>query len=57
MFPFVKKVMNNTINKDYFIEKVVVEAWRDTRINYFANNNATFYIILISCFVFDIYRF
>ena len=24
--------MNNTINKDYFIEKVVVEAWRDTRI-------------------------
>ena len=24
--------MNNTSNKDYFIEKIVVEVWRDTRI-------------------------
>ena len=24
--------MNNTSNKDYFIEKTVVEVWRDTRI-------------------------
>ena len=32
MFPFVKKFMNNTSNKDYFIEKIVVEVWRDTRI-------------------------
>ena len=32
MFPFVKKVMNNTSNKEYFIEKIVAEAWRDRRI-------------------------
>ena len=48
LFPFMKKVINNTAKKEYF---VVAERYKYYR---FANNDFTFYVNLPPCSFFDI---